>query len=169
MLRTELPKLLAKLSVTSLLDAPCGDANWIHQATAGMRVVGVDIVPALIERLQACAAAGEIAGAYQLADITCDPLPICDAILCRDCLVHLSYENIARAAENFRKSGATWLITTTFAEWQTNHNCEDGDWRALNFQRPPFDWGAPIELLNERCMEAGGGWRDKSLGVWRLS
>jgi hypothetical protein len=23
--------------------------------------------------------------------------------------------------------------------------------------------------LNENCREAGGGWRDKSLGVWRLA
>jgi hypothetical protein len=28
---------------------------------------------------------------------------------------------------------------------------------------------AGFGLLNENCLEAGGGWRDKSLGVWRLS
>ena len=83
--------------------------------------------------------------------------------------MHFSFANIARAVENFRRSGATWLITTTFPEWQTNVDCEDGDWRALNFERAPFAWGAPAELLNENCMEAGGGWRDKSLGVWRLA
>jgi hypothetical protein len=96
-------------------------------------------------------------------------LPRCDAILCRDCLVHLSFANIERAVANFRRSRATWLIATTFPQWQTNRDCEDGDWRALNFWRAPFDWGAPVELLNENCVEAGGGWRDKSLGVWRLS
>jgi hypothetical protein len=47
--------------------------------------------------------------------------------------------------------------------------CEDGDWRALNFEREPFKWGPPLELVNENCTEAGGGWRDKSLGVWRLA
>jgi hypothetical protein len=83
--------------------------------------------------------------------------------------VHLSFANIERAIVNFRRSGAVWLIATTFPEWQSNSDCEDGDWRALNFERPPFDWGAPVELLNENCTEAGGGWRDKSLGVWRLS
>src|SRR5712692_7544080 len=80
MLRAELPRLLKKLSVTSLLDAPCGDAGWINQANLDMRYVGADIVPALIERLQACAAAGEIGGEYHRADITADPLPRCDAI-----------------------------------------------------------------------------------------
>jgi hypothetical protein len=168
-LRAELPLLFRRLGVTSLLDAPCGDAGWINQAKLGVRYLGVDIVPALIERLQARAAAGEIGGEYRLADISGDSLPRCDAILCRDCLVHLSFANIESAIANFRRSGATWLIATTFPEWQTNCDCDDGDWRALNFERAPFGWGPPVDLLNENCLEAGGGWRDKSLGVWRLS
>src|ERR1700712_724666 len=50
-LRAELPRLLARRGVTSLLDAPCGDAGWINAASLGVRYVGVDIVPALVERL----------------------------------------------------------------------------------------------------------------------
>jgi hypothetical protein len=168
-LRAELPPLLARLGVASLLDSPCGDAGWINAANLGVHLIGVDIVAALVERLQARAAAGDIGGEYHLADITRDSLPRCDAILCRDCLVHLSFANVERAVANFQKSGATWLIATTFPEWQNNHDCGDGDWRALNFERAPFGWGAPVELLNENCTEAGGGWRDKSLGVWRLA
>jgi hypothetical protein len=168
-LRAELPRLLKKLGVASLLDAPCGDAGWINQADLNVRYAGIDIVPSLIARLQARAAAGEIEGEHRLADITRDSLPRCDAILCRDALVHLSFANIERAVANFRASGAAWLIATTFPEWQTNADCEDGDWRALNFEREPFQWGSPVELVNENCTEAGGGWRDKSLGVWRLS
>src|ERR1700738_1510363 len=79
-LRAELPRLLKKLGVTSLLDAPCGDAGWINRADLGVRYVGVDIVPELIESLQARAAAGEIKGEYHLADITCDSLPGCGGI-----------------------------------------------------------------------------------------
>jgi SAM-dependent methyltransferase len=168
-LRTELPRLFERLGVTSLLDAPCGDAGWINTANLRVRTVGVDIVPALIERLRARAAAGDIRGEYHLADITRDSLPRCDAILCRDALVHLSFANIERAVANFGASGAEWLIATTFTEWQANADCEDGDWRALNFERAPFQWGQPVELLNENCTEAGGGWHDKSLGVWRLA
>jgi hypothetical protein len=57
-LRAELPRLIKKLGVTSLLDAPCGDAGWISHANLHVRIIGVDIVPSLIERLQARAAAG---------------------------------------------------------------------------------------------------------------
>ena len=102
MLRAELSGLFQRLGVTSLLDAPCGDAGWINQADLGVRYVGIDIVPELIARLQGRAASGEITGEYHLADITADPLPRCDAILCRDCLVHLSFANIARAVANFQ-------------------------------------------------------------------
>jgi len=167
-LRAELPPLLHRLQVASLLDAPCGDAGWIARADLAMRVIGIDIVPDLIEDLRARAGQGEIAGEYHLADITTDDLPRCDAVLCRDCLVHFSFANIARAVENFRRSGARLLITTTFPDWQVNRDCEDGDWRALNFEHAPFSWGAPVALINENCTEAGGGWRDKSLGVWPL-
>ena len=143
-LRVELPRLLERLGAASLLDAPCGDAGWISQADLGVRYAGVDIVPALIERLRRAAAAGEIRGEYHLADITGDALPRCDAILCRDCLVHLSFANIERAMANFRASGAAWLIATTFPDWQANADCEDGDWRALNFERAPFEWGGRL-------------------------
>ena len=79
------------------------------------------------------------------------------------------WPNIERAVTNFRRSGAAWLIGTTFPELRTNTDCEDGDWRALNFERPPFEWRPAVALLNEDCQEAGGGWGDKSLGVWRVS
>jgi SAM-dependent methyltransferase len=148
-LRDELPRLFEKLGVTSLLDAPCGDAGWINIASLRVRTIGVDIVPSLIESLQARVAAGEIKGEYHLADITRDSLARCDAILCRDCLVHLSFANIERAVANFRRSGAKWLIATTFPDWQVNRDCEDGDWRALNFERAPFGWGPPVELVTE--------------------
>ena len=52
-LRAELPRLLKKIGVASLLDAPCGDAGWINHADLCVRYAGVDIVPLLIERLQA--------------------------------------------------------------------------------------------------------------------
>lgn len=165
--RDRLTILLKKLQIVTLLDAPCGDANWITRADMhGIRYIGVDIVPDLIARLQA-KKAGPVE--YIVADITTDPLPAADAILCRDCLVHLSFENIARAVENFRNSGARWLVTTHFPEWIQNRDCEDGDWRALNLNCAPFEWGQPYALINEGCQEASGGWTDKSLGVWRIA
>src|SRR5215212_936359 len=74
-LRTELPRLFQRLQVTSLLDAPCGDAGWINRTELDVHYLGVDIVAALIESLRARAVMEEITGEYDVADLTRDPLP----------------------------------------------------------------------------------------------
>jgi SAM-dependent methyltransferase len=167
-IREALTPLLQRLGVRSLLDAPCGDAGWIGRMKLDVDYTGIDIVPSLIEANNQRAARGGLAGRFRVADITRETLPLADMILCRDCLVHLSFQNIARAVTRFRESGARFLLVTTFPEWDGNRDCEDGDWRALNMVKAPFNWPAPRALINERCEEGGGGWRDKSLGLWRL-
>ena len=82
--------------------------------------------------------------------------------------MHLSYANIERALRNIRASGAQWLLTTSFLELTENHDIEDGDWRALNFQLPPFDFPEPEAVLLENCREYDGAYRDKALCLWRL-
>ena len=168
-IRTVLPALLRDLGIRSLLDAPCGDARWIPEVCSFMDYIGVDIMPALIAASADRVNRGEISGRFIEADITRDDLPAADAILCRDCLVHLSFENIGRTLSRFRATGATWLIATTFPDWRSNTDCEDGDWRALNLCHAPFHWPTPAAMLNENCREGDGGWRDKSLGLWRLA
>ena len=76
-LRAELPPLLARLGVTSLLDAPCGDAGWINRADLGVRYVGVDIVPAS-DRASAGRAPRRATSAANIIS------PISPAIRCRD-------------------------------------------------------------------------------------
>lgn len=167
-IRDAFPQLLKRLGARSLLDAPCGDAGWIGRMKLDIDYTGIDIVPSLIAANSERSARGELVGRFHVADITHDTLPRADVILCRDCLVHLSFDNIARAVANFRASGARFLLATTFPEWDGNRDCEDGDWRALNMERTPFNWPAPRALINERCEEGGGGWRDKSIGLWQL-
>lgn len=167
-IREALPLLVRRLGVRSLLDAPCGDAGWIGRVKLDADYTGVDIVPSLVAANNRRVADGELAGRFLVADITRDALPRADLILCRDCLVHLSFQNIARVTARFRESGAQYLLVTTFPEWQDNCDCEDGDWRALNMTKSPFDWPTPRALIDERCEEGDGGWRDKSLGLWRL-
>ena len=53
-LRVDLEALFEGLNATSLLDAPCGDFNWMRhvQLPAGCAYMGRDIVPKLIEDLK---------------------------------------------------------------------------------------------------------------------
>jgi hypothetical protein len=98
-----------------------------------------------------------------------DPLPEADLLLCRDCLVHLSFADIGRALSNVLRSGLPYLLTTTFPECEVNEDIVTGDWRPLNLELEPFGFPPPSELLNERCSEAGGLFADKSLGLWQLA
>ena len=167
-IREAFPPLLQRLGARSLLDAPCGDAGWIGRLELDVDYTGVDIVQSLIEANRRRVEGAGSSARFIVADITRDALPRADVVLCRDCLVHLSFANIARAVRNFRASGARFLLATTFPEWEQNQDCEDGDWRALNMEKAPFEWQAPHASINERCEEGDGGWRDKSLGLWRL-
>jgi hypothetical protein len=163
----ELPELLHRLSIESLVDAPCGDMNWMRHLDYRWRsFLGVDIVPEIIAALRAQAWPAEFH--FQVGNLVKDILPLADAVLCRDCFVHLPFSSIENAVRLFRRAGFRFLITTTFSRRQTNHDSVSGDWRPLNMALGPFFWGEPLLLLPER--EPGDGYEfpDKSLGVWSL-
>lgn len=166
-IRARLPELIAKLGVASIFDLPCGDFHWLSQVPLDLEYIGADIVPELIEANQR-----RFAGPrrrFLVLDATRDDLPHAELVLCRDMLVHLALPDIASVLHGVRRSGATWLLTTTFTDRTENTAIETGQWRPLNFTRAPFEWPAPAYLLNEGCSEGDGHWRDKSLGLWKIA
>lgn len=168
-LRQELSSLLQTLGVRSLLDLPCGDFTWMaHMDLSGIRYCGADIVPELIATNTARYAVPDRIG-FRRLDLVTDPLSAADLILCRDCLVHLSFAHIRAALDNIRRSGTRWLLTTTFLRLESNRDIEDGDWRALNFRRAPFAFPEPETVIVEGCDEAGGDYADKVLALWDIA
>jgi hypothetical protein len=167
-IRAGLIDICEDYSVASLLDAPCGDYGWMGSMKLPLKsYVGLDIVPELIARNQQLYQSQAVQ--FAIADLTQDALPNADLVLCRDCLVHLSFANIQRVLANFRRSGASYLLTTTFPEHDQNTDIEDGDWRPLNLQTAPFHFPEPLRVINERCEEIDGAYDDKSLALWRLA
>jgi len=164
----ELVALLRRLDTRTLLDAPCGDFNWIAEAADAVeRYVGIDVVPELIEHNLDLHRTER--RSFARADISRDPLPAADVILCRDCLVHFSTPDVWATLANFRRSGSRWLLTTTFVERDGNEEIRTGSWRPLNLQAAPFHFPPPLELVDERCTHTGGIYRDKRLALWELS
>lgn len=169
-LRREVPALLRALCVGTLLDIPCGDFSWLRQTDlAGIEYIGADIVDGIVENN--INEWGQRPGirSFLTLDLTQDPLPKADLILCRDCLVHFSFARIGEALDNLGKSGSVYLLATTFPEHQVNEDIEDGDWRLLNLTRPPFNFPPPLRLVVEGCREGEGAYADKSLGLWRIA
>jgi SAM-dependent methyltransferase len=158
---SQLPSLLQELNSETLLDAACGDFNWMrHVDLGGVKYIGVDVVPDLIARnRQFYEGQGR---AFALLDITRDALPTADAILCRDCLIHLSFCSIEAVISNFKKSGGKHLLCTTHATVTKNLDCPDGSWRNVNLRLSPFNFPEPSKLIVEDA-ELG-----KCLGVWGL-
>ncbi len=165
-LRSVLPSLLGDLHVSTLLDAPCGDFFWMKELSLDVDYIGVDIVPEVIRQNQL-----KYAGprrTFLTRNIARDDLPRADAIHCRDCLDHLSFEDALGALRNFQRSGATYLLATTYVDRTQNDDIVTSYWRPTNLQLAPFSFPPPLHLINEHCTEEGGIWADKSMGVWTL-
>jgi hypothetical protein len=162
-LRARLPAALTGLNIRSLVDAPCGDMNWMrHVQYAFERFVGIDLVPSLIDKLRS--AKFPAGFHFQVGNIVTDILPAADALLCRDCLVHLPFAAIHEAKRLWKLAGFGYVLVTTFPEHAINEDCAAGEWRPLNMQAAPFLWPAPDLVIPE----AGSPYGDKVLGAWAL-
>jgi SAM-dependent methyltransferase len=165
----ELLSLLDDWRIRSIVDAPCGDFNWMRNVLARRDVsyTGIDIVDELISannRAHACANRR-----FLCADMTRADLPEADLVICRDGLVHLSFADARAAIRNFRRSGGKYLLVTTFVARSRNMDVPTGGWRVLNMQAAPFRFPAPLALIDERCAHSGGIYRDKRLALWNLA
>jgi len=165
--RDEVATLLRTIKAGSLLDAACGDFNWLKEMRLdSVRYTGVDIVPELVLRNQQ--AYGNSTRTFLNLDITIDVLPPADVILCRDALVHFSVADIVAAIQNFKKSKSTYLLTTTFTSFGENTDIRTGDWRQINLQISPFHFPQPLILIDEKCDHSEGVFLDKGLALWAL-
>jgi hypothetical protein len=168
-IREELPRLLSDLGVRHLLDVPCGDWNWMRHVDLGdIQYTGGDIVQAIVNRNNNVYGNGN--RKFECLNIITGPLPKADLIFCRDCLVHLNFSDGLAALEQFRKSGATWLLTTTFTDRYRNEDLYEGCiWRPLNLEKGPYNLPKAERYINEGCTEDDNLYGDKCLALWRLN
>lgn len=157
--REGLPPLLAELKIQRILDAPCGDHFWMSQVEAlgAIDYLGVDIVEPLIERNRS-----RFPGPrrrFLALDITRDPLPAADLLLCRDALPHLTEEQIFAFLHNFLDSGIPWLLVTQH-DVARNERKPAGLFRPLNLE------AAPYRLPPSRRRLADGPQGMKWLALW---
>lgn len=171
-LKPKLIELINKLGIKILIDAPCGDCHWIYSTIPSMNItkyIGIDIVSDLIKNLQIQYAMDKNMQ-FEQKDIVTDSLPKGDLLLCRDCLVHLSYEEIKFFLQNFINSEITYLLTTTFSYNRGLASYVDNShfWHPLVLWNKPISLPLPIELINEQCtqIDSENSYEDKSLGLW---
>jgi hypothetical protein len=163
-LRRGLEVHLPALGIKTLVDAPCGDLNWIrHLQYRFERYIGIDLVPEIIEKLRKLALPRHH---FQTGNIVTDILPTADAILCRDCLVHLPFEAAKSAMRLMSRSGCRYIMATTFPHLEANADILLGQWRMLNLQAAPFNLPPPMILIHDGDHHLPP-YDDKSLGIWK--
>lgn len=168
-IRRELPLLFRRLGVRSVLDIPCGDFHWMREVDfADIYYTGADVVDEMVEVNQCRFGAEQ--REFKRVDLISGPLPPADLVFCRDCLVHLPFEDVLSAIDTIRNSQCQWLLTTTFPRTEANKNpLGEMGWRPLNLTLPPFNLPPPELLISEKCTEVGGLADDKALGLWRIA
>ncbi|MGF6949809.1 SAM-dependent methyltransferase [Neobacillus sp. B4I6] len=157
----KLPMLFDLFEITSILDAPCGDFNWMkHVPKGNISYIGVDIVDEIIQKNNERYAGENVR--FMVKNIVEDELPAADIAICRDVFVHLSFTDVKKAVENFRKSGIKYLLATHFPGWTENKDIDTGDWRPLNLCLAPFSYPDPILLMKETTSI-------KTMALWKIS
>lgn len=161
----ELPVLFSKFNINSMLDIPCGDFNWIKNLDlTNITYIGADIVEPLIEVNKNKYSNID----FRVLDITTDNLPKVDLIFVRDCLGHLTNENVLKAIQNMKNSGSKFLLATSFTKYNFNNDTENGGWKCINLMIEPFFLN-PIYLINEECKEGYPHYMDKCMILFKLN
>jgi hypothetical protein len=154
--------------IHTILDIPCGDFHWMKQVSLeSINYTGADIVADLIQKNKQKYEKENIQ--FCKLNLIKDRLPKVDLILCRDCLVHLSFKDAFGALQNICASESIYLLATTFTGRQHNHDIATGQWHAVNLEIAPFTLPRPLKIINEKRTEGGEAYKDKSLGLWRVA
>lgn len=160
-LRSSLTGLLSDLKVQTLVDVGCGDWTWMSQLELPCDYLGLDIVENVVESNRAAYSKPGID--FRRLDAVVDPIPDCNAVLCREVIFHLSFADGLSVIKNIKKH-AEWLIITTDSTIWFNSDIPSGDFRMLNLQCRPFRFPRPERELHDDGLVGG-----RKLAVWRTA
>ena len=124
-----------------MVDAPCGDFNWMQVVMPELEISynGFDIVPGVIDENIANHSSDRVS--FAVANICEDELPDCDLLMVRDCLFHLSFEDIDQFFKNIERVNYRYLLTTTHAvsAGHVNSDIPSGSFRLIDLFAHPFN------------------------------
>jgi len=117
-----LDEVITRYQVKSILDLGCGDWHWMRLANwrKGKNIVsyeGWDAHAGMVDHLNQLY--GDKRTKFRLADITTEPLPQVDLVICRDVLFHLPLELSTQVVGQL-KGRDTLLISTSFQHVREN-------------------------------------------------
>lgn len=139
-IRMHLPKIFKLFKIRSIIDAPCGDFNWMRAVPLDTNVLytGIDIVPALVRNNKE--KYGTEQYSFICSNIIKDGIPPGDLLICRDCLFHFSYSDIISALSNFCNADIKYILTSTHLNNSSfeNRDIVTGGFRLIDLFSTPF-------------------------------
>ena len=145
-LRNCLGDWIIKYNIKTIVDVPCGDANWQH-AIPGIEKVtytGYDVSQHAIDR----AKKKNKGWKFGVLDLTMSIPPKADLIILRDFLQHLPLKNGNQALSNVFKSKSTWLGISTYPTISVNIDIKIGAYFRNNVLKRPFYLPKPTETCD---------------------
>lgn len=141
-LRNWLINNVPKRKIEIIVDAPCGDFNWMQRVTSIIDVnyIGLDIVESLIKRNISLYSNENTS--FSVADICNDKLPKCDLLIVRDVLFHFSYQDVDNFLVNLSKIDYRYLLTTNYIVPNDflNRDISTAAFRVINLFSSPFNF-----------------------------
>lgn len=152
---------LPRLGIKKLVDAPCGDFNWMRLVLPNLDInyIGLDVVDSIIVTNNHKYASDKIF--FKAANICADEIPSCDLVMVRDCLFHLSYDDIAKFFRNLENTEYKYLLTTTHIVEQgfENSDITTGAFRMIDLFNKPFSFD--MKCIKDRVADYPPGFRVK--------
>lgn len=154
-LRNFLADVIKWHNIRSILDAPCGDWNWMrHVDLTDVKYTGWDVEPTTIELNDKRWPQHEFSVKNLL---TARRIPTVDLIICRDFLIHLPNKQIDQIVDKFTKSGSRFLLATNHPHASNDVDLAPGGeegfaayWqRHVDLEAPPFSLGGRVEAVVE--------------------
>jgi hypothetical protein len=150
-LREQLPDLIQRFGIRSLVDVPCGDFNWMKEVKIQSlveRYRGLDIVPDLIRDNTKRFGSRQVS--FQVLDMVKEVPPAADLILCRHLLIHLTLKEGCSVIRNMKRSGSTYLLVTNQPQIQANTEMlVTGGYRGLNLELAPFHFPEKLWRIDD--------------------
>lgn len=135
-------KTISLHKIQTCVDAPCGDFNWMRFVLKDVNVkyIGLDIVEELVRTNNLHYS--DQRTTFLRNNICSDQIPECDLLVVRDCLFHLSFQDINKLLNNISHADYKYLATTSHITEpkHSNTNIISGDFREINLFLEPFNF-----------------------------
>ena len=161
-IRKMLPQLVEWLDIKSMVDVSCGDLNWVKHILPemDMKYIGRDVSKIIIAQDKEHFPELDLGVMNIVEDIP----PKADLIFVRDTFMHMPTADIEDAIDNFKGSGAKYLLASTFnvGENGTTHPGGHRDFDVTTIL------GEPLLYIPDNS-QGYDNYYYKSMGLWALN